>query len=181
VLNIPWGSFYVLKIVNRLKWEREYVDKVRPVKAMVLWGLLFDTWFTVKFAFLSSFYFMKTRFIYSPQRRSRLSVTAKILKQESTTFLQDLERDARALLDAQPQINTVIMGHSHNPMYKTYPNGKSYINTGTWTKMINLDLRGIGGSYRLTFALIEYDSDGVAKSSLQQWMGEYKPYRSFTG
>ena len=182
VLNIPWGSFYVLKIVNRLKWEREYVDKVRPVKAMVLWGLLFDTWFTLRFVFLSSFYFLKTRFIYSPQRRSQPHrVTAKILQQETTTFLQDLERDARHLLESQPKVHTIIMGHTHNPMYKTYPNGKTYINTGTWTKMINLDLRGIGGNYRLTFALIEYNAEGKATASLQQWMGEYKPYRSFTG
>lgn len=181
VLNIPWGSFYVLKIVNRLKWERDYVDKVRPVKAMLLWGLLFDTWFTIRFAFLSSFYFLKTRFIYSPQRRSRISVTLKIFRQESTTFLQDLEREARELLDAQPNVHTIIMGHTHHPMNKSYPDGKTYINTGTWTKMINLDLRGIGGSYRLNFALIEYRPDGRAMASLQQWMGEYRPYRAFTG
>ncbi|MBI3556666.1 MAG: metallophosphoesterase [Deltaproteobacteria bacterium] len=181
VLNIPWGSFYVLKIVNRFKWERDYVDKVRPVKAMFLWGLLFDTWFTLKFMFLSVFYFMKTRFIYSPQRRSRLTVTAKILQQETTTFLQDLERDARELLERQENVQILIMGHTHHPMYKSYPNGKTYINTGTWTKMINLDLRGIGGSYRLTFALVEYGVDGKAKASLQTWMGEYRPYRTFTG
>jgi UDP-2,3-diacylglucosamine pyrophosphatase LpxH len=184
VLNIPWGSFYVLKIVNRFKWEREYVDKVRPVKAMILWGLLFDTWFTLKFIFLSSFYFMKTRFIYSPQRRSRLAVTLKIFQQESTTFLQNLERDARDLLDAQPNIHTIIMGHSHHPMAKSYPDGKTYINTGTWTKMIHLDLRGIGAGHRLTFALIEYEDDGGTgrpRASLQQWMGEYRPHRVFTG
>lgn len=181
VLNIPWGSFYVLKIVNRFKWEREYVDKVRPVKAMILWGLLFDTWFTLKFMFLSLFYFMKTRFIYNPQRRSRLKVTMKILKQETTTFLQDLEHDARQLLDKQPNVHTIIMGHTHHPMYKSYPDGKTYINTGTWTKMINLDLRGIGGGYRLTFALVEYSDDGKARASLQQWLGEHKPHRVFTG
>lgn len=181
VLNIPWGSFYVLKIVNRLKWEREYVDKVRPVKAMILWGLLFDTWFTIRFAFLSAFYFIKTRFIYSPQRRSRLWVTMSILKQESTTFLQDLERDARQLLDEQRHVHTIVMGHTHHPMQKSYPDGKTYINTGTWTKMIWLDLRGIGSGYRLTFAFIEYDAEGKAKASLQQWMGEYKPHREFTG
>lgn len=181
VLNIPWGSFYVLKIVNRFKWERDYVDKVRPVKAMILWGLLFDTWFTLKFVFLSGFYFMKTRFIYSPARRSRLTVTVKILKQETTTFLQDLEKDARELLDGQSDVHTIIMGHSHHPMFKSYPDGKTYINTGTWTKMINLDLRGIGGNYRLTFAFIEYDEKGKAKATLEQWMGEYKPHRVFTG
>jgi UDP-2,3-diacylglucosamine pyrophosphatase LpxH len=181
VLNLPWGSFYVLKIVNRFKWEREYVDKVRPIKGMLLWGLFFDTWFTLRFMFLSSFYFMKTRFVYSRQRRSRLSVTLKILKQEFTTFLQDLEKDARALLDDLPGVHTLIMGHTHHPMHKTYPNGKSYINTGTWTKMTSLDLRGIGGGYRLTFALIEYDEAGSARASLQQWIGEHQPYRSFIG
>jgi UDP-2,3-diacylglucosamine pyrophosphatase LpxH len=181
VLNIPWGSFYVLKIVNRFKWEREYVDKVRPVKGMILWGLLFDTFFTLKFMFMSLFYFMKTRFIYSPQRRSRLSVTARIVKQEMTTFLQDLEGDARRLLDQQPHVHAVIMGHTHHPMHKTYPDGKTYVNTGTWTKMIHLDLSGIGSGYRLTFALIEYDDEGKGHPSLQQWEGEHRPHRSFTG
>ena len=46
VLNIPWGSFYVLKIVNRLKLERQYLDKVRPVGAFVIFGLLTDPLFT---------------------------------------------------------------------------------------------------------------------------------------
>lgn len=181
VLNIPWGSVYVLKIVNRLKWEREYVDKVRPVKGMILWGILFDPWFTIKFVFLSVFYFMKTRFIYSPQRRSRMGVTMKILQQESTTFLQDLEDDARRFLETRKDVNTMIMGHTHHPMEKTFPNGKTYINTGTWTKMISLDLRGIGTGYRLTFALIEYDENGKAHASLQQWLGDHKPHRAFSG
>jgi UDP-2,3-diacylglucosamine pyrophosphatase LpxH len=181
VLNIPWGSFYVLKIVNRFKSERDYVDKVRPIKAMILWGLLFDTWFILKFCFLSAFYFFKTRFIYSPQRRSRFLVTLKIFKQESTTFLQDLEKDARELLDRESNIHTVIMGHTHHPMVKSYPDGKAYINTGTWSRMINLDLRGIGSGYRLTFALIRYEKSGKAVATLEQWLGEHHPHRSFIG
>jgi predicted Zn-dependent peptidase len=39
VLNLPWGSFYVLKVINRFKWERDYVDKVRPIKIFLLFGL----------------------------------------------------------------------------------------------------------------------------------------------
>lgn len=180
VLNLPWGSFYVLKIVNRFKWEREYVDKVRPVKAMILWGLVFDTWFTLKFLFLSLFYFLKTRFIYSSDPKRRLQTTFKILKEETTTFLQDLEKSARELLRAQPEVHTVIMGHTHHPMFKVYPDGKCYLNTGTWTKMINLDLRSIGTATKLTFALIEYDEQGKARARLQQWMGEFTPHRSVT-
>lgn len=178
VLNIPWGSFYVLKIVNRLKWEREYLDKIRPIKVYVLFGLLLDPWFTLKFCFLSIYYFIRTRFVYSPKRQSKLRVTAEILKQE-TDFLLDLEKQARRLLDQEDQVSTVIFGHTHKPMNKVYPDGKQYINTGTWTKMINADWRSIGRSqYCLTFALVRI-RNGKSECDLRYWMGEYSPHRVF--
>ena len=179
VLNIPWGSFYVLKIVNRLKGEREFIDKVRPIKVFVFFGLILDPIFTLKFVFLSLFYFLRTRFIYSPKRHSSLRVTAKILSQE-TDFLLDLERQARRLLDSKEDIQTVIFGHTHKPMNKVYPDGKQYINTGTWTKMINLDWRSIGQQYCLTFAFIRI-RDGKSQCELRQWVGETGPHKAFQG
>lgn len=179
VLNIPWGSFYVLKIINRLKWEREYIDKVRPVKVFVLFGLLLDPWFTLKFCFLSAFYFLKTRFTWSPKRRSKLKVTLDILKEETKLF-RDLEGEARQLLDERGDVQTVIFGHTHRPMNKIYPDGKQYINTGTWTKMINLDWRGLGSQFRRTFAVIQI-KDGVARCDLRQWVGEHSPHQVFDG
>jgi UDP-2,3-diacylglucosamine pyrophosphatase LpxH len=182
VLNLPWGSIYVLKIINRFKAEREYVDKVRPAKAMLIWGLFTDTWFTLRFAFTSFFYFMKTRFVYSPSRRSRLAVTARIIKQESQTFLQDLQDAAWYVLEQRPDIHTVIFGHTHRPMHKVYRDGRSYINTGTWTKMINLDFKGLGGGndFNLTFAHIEI-KDGQSTASLRQWIGPHRPQREYAG
>jgi UDP-2,3-diacylglucosamine pyrophosphatase LpxH len=179
VLNIPWGSFYVLKILNRLKWEREFIDKVRPVKLFVLFSLLLDPLFTLRFVALSIFYFLKTRFVFSRRRRSSLKVTANILYQE-TDFLLDLERQARKLLDQCPDVKTLIFGHTHKPMNKVYPDGKQYINTGTWTKMINLDWRNIGRQYCLTFAHIRI-SEGLAQCELREWVGEQSPSRRFQG
>ncbi len=177
VLNIPWGSFYVLKIINRLKWEREFIDKVRPIKVFVFFGLILDPWFTLRFIALSTFYFLKTRFIYSPKRRSSLKVTAEILKQE-TDFLLDLERQARRHLDQEKDLKTVIFGHTHKPMNKVYPDGKQYINTGTWTKMINLDWRSIGQQFCLSFAFIRIQN-GKSECELRQWVGEHSPHRAF--
>ncbi|MGZ3696959.1 MAG: hypothetical protein ACXWP5_02600 [Bdellovibrionota bacterium] len=165
VLNIPWGSFYVLKIINRLKWEREFLDKVRPVKAFIFFGMIMDPWFTIKFCFLSTFYFLKTRLVWSPKRRSSIKVTAEILKQETKLF-QDLEREARHRLDQGKEIQTIIFGHTHRPMDKVYPDGKQYINTGTWTKMINLDWRSIGQQFCLTFALVKI-GEGRAQCELR--------------
>ncbi len=178
VLNIPWGSLYVLKIVNRLKFEREYLDKVRPVKIYLLFGLIFDTWFTLKYMFLTSIYFLKTRFTYSPKRRSSFRVTARILKQETSSFLLDLEKQARELLDQEKDVRTVIFGHTHIPMDKVWPDGKQYINTGTWTKMINLDLRSLGQQFCLTFALVRIQ-DGRAQCELRHWVGDSAPHKNF--
>ncbi len=177
VLNLPWGSFYVLKILNRLKPERPYVDKVRPAKAFVFFGLIFDPIFTLRFLFLSSFYFLKTRFVYSPKRRSSLRVTAEILRQE-TDFLLDLEKQARRHLDQEAELQTVIFGHTHKPMHRVYPDGKQYLNTGTWTKMVNLDWSNIGRQYALTFAHVELE-DGKAVCELRHWVGEQGPHRVF--
>lgn len=182
ILNQPWGSLYVLKIVNRLKWEREYLDRIRPLKLYVLVGLLLDPWFTLRFLALSTFFFLRTRFVYSRKRSSNLRVTADILKQETTVYL-DLERQARRLLDQDASLRTVIFGHTHRPMDKAYPDGKQYINTGTWTKMINLDWQRLGQQFCLTFAWIGYETQpggGVApRCELRQWVGEQGPHRVF--
>ncbi len=178
ILNLPWGSFYVLKIINRFRWERDYIDKIRPIKVFILFGIVLDPWFTIRFAFLSMMYFVFTRFVYSPTRRSRLSVTAEIVKQEMNLF-KDLDRPARRLLDQDPKLKTVIFGHTHYPMNKIYADGRQYINTGTWTKMLNLDWKGLGQQIRLTFALVRLREDGTAYCDLHQWVGEHKPHRVF--
>lgn len=177
VLNIPWGSIYVMKIINRMKWERPHVDKVRPVKIFVLFGLVLDTWFTLRFCLHTAYYFLKTRFVWSPKRRSRLLVTLGILRQE-TRLSRDLEAEARDLLDVRTDLKTVIFGHTHRPMDKVYPDGKQYINTGTWTRMINLDWSGLGQHLRRTFAYVEIEG-GEARSELREWVGEYQPHQSF--
>lgn len=177
ILNLPWGSIYVLKIINRMKWERAYVDKVRPVKVFILFGLILDPWFTIRFCALTAFYFIKTRFVYSPKRRSRLKVTMEIFKQE-TKLSHDLESEARELLTVRSDLKTVIFGHTHRPMDKIYPDGKQYINTGTWTRMINLDWSGLGQHLRRTFAYVEINGE-QARCELREWVGEYQPHQSF--
>jgi len=178
VLNMPWSSFFVLKIINRLKWEREYLDKIRPVKLFVLVGILIDPLFTLRFTVLSLFYFFQTRFIYSPMRRATWKVTAQILKQESAHVFQDLEREAREILTERRDLKTLIFGHTHRPMDKVWPDGKQYINTGTWTKMVNLDLRGLGQQVRRTFAFVHIQGQNL-RCELRNWVGESGPHQFF--
>lgn len=177
LLSLPWGSLYVLRIINRMKWEREHIDKVRPIRRFVFFSLFMDPWFTIRFVFLSALYFFRTRFVSSPKRHSSLKMTLEILRQE-VDFFMDLERQARKILDQEKEVRTIVFGHNHEPVNKVYPDGKQYINTGTWTKMINLDWRTIGQQFCLTFALIHI-KDGQSRSELRQWVGEHSPHTSF--
>ena len=42
ILNMPWGSIFVMKVITRLKEERPYVDKIRPFWAYLIRALVFD-------------------------------------------------------------------------------------------------------------------------------------------
>lgn len=176
-LKIPWGSIYVLKIVNRLKWEREHIDKVRPIKVYVLFGLIIDPLFTIKFMFLSSYYLIKTRLNFLRRFKYNFKTFMAYIKEESK-FFQDLESQARQVLDESPQTHTVIFGHTHRPMHKVYPDGKQYINSGTWTKMIQLDFKGLSQTFRRTFVVIEF-KEGKTHCELRHWAGFHSPHKPF--
>ena len=178
ILYMPWGSVYVTKIINRMKWERDYLDKVKPVKLFMLISLIFDPIFTMKFFLMNMFYFLNTRFIYNPRRRATIMNTLAIMRDEITPFYGH-EDDARAILDANEKVTTVIFGHTHGAMQRFYRDGKTYINTGTWTRMISLDFRHLGQSNNLTFALVEYTPEGAPIATLQEWRGVHQPHRPF--
>lgn len=177
LLKLPWGSIYVLKIINRLKWDRPYVDKIRPVKLFVMVGLFIDPLFTIKFSFLSGYYFLRARVLSGKLFKIRFNDLLEFIKQE-TKFFQDLEGSAKELLDNSPRTHTVIFGHTHRPMHKIYPSGKQYLNTGTWTRMIQLDFQGMGNVFRRTFALVHI-KDGKTHSELRQWEGNQSPHKAF--
>jgi predicted phosphodiesterase len=75
-------------------------------------------------------------------------------------------------------LHTVIMGHTHLPMHRVYENGRQYLNSGTWTKMIYLDWRYIGEPFRKTFVLVHI-KNGEIKAELNQWSGVRTPYSAF--
>ncbi len=178
VLNIPWGSIYVLKIINRMKWERRDLDKIRPLKVFAFFGLLFDPIFTMKFLLLSTFYFVRTRILSRSKSLFGFRHTLKMVFQERSFFL-DLEREAKDVLMQDPTMSTIIFGHTHLPMHRVFGNGKQYLNSGTWTKMIYMDWRFFGEPIRKTFVLVSL-KNGEVKAELNQWTGFNNPYQPYS-
>ncbi len=176
ILDLPWGSYYMLKVVNGLKTEKPYVDQVKPISLFILHGLLLDFRFTIKFIWMTIYHFFRTQFVENPFRKNKLLQTLLIVL-TSIRFIPDLEGNAQKILKHIVNINAIIMGHNHKFRYRAFENNKLYVNTGTWTRMINLGIDDFGHEIKLTYCVIEYNSNEKPKISLQEWMGTRKPHR----
>jgi UDP-2,3-diacylglucosamine pyrophosphatase LpxH len=169
VLNLPWGSIFVLRVINPLKLQRPDLDRIFPFKLMVVWGMIFDLRFTLKLVFRILLHFLRTRFINLRQQQASFLTTLRILREELAR-MDMLEHQAKRLLRRSGQaLSTIICGHTHGAKVRRF-GSKLYVNTGTWMKMIRLDLEAFGQPKQRTYARIEYRG-GKALTRLMQWHG----------
>lgn len=149
-----WGSYYVTHVINKYKQERYHVNAVRPIKNFLIHGLIFDTFFILRFMIANAYYFMMVRFLHY----YRLKLGWKKVIQESLnqlTLFQDYESLTKTFFKEHPLARVLIVGHTHEPILREYADGTKFINTGTWTKMINLDLGKHTEETMLTYAKIQ--------------------------
>ena len=78
----------------------------------------------------------------------------------------------RKLMRKHPHVHTVIMGHTHLRKVRRFGRNKTYINTGTWTNLISLDIANPGVNTDLSYATVEYTDDGhPPRAQLRAWEG----------
>lgn len=172
VLDLPWGTLWILEVMNPLKELRSHMDRMQPLGRFMLGSLIFDTGFVFKFLWHSAIYFLKHRIFTVKAWRQRLERLPRLVKEEIFTLTAGYDEEAMHELNKMRGVHTLVIGHSHGPRYMQLPNGKLLVNTGTWVKMINLDLRYLGQDSGLTYAIIEYTDEGRPKTSLMRWNGK---------
>ena len=182
-----WGSYYVINVINRYKQERPHINAVRPIKHFIIHGLIFDTFFTLRFILSNVHYYVMVRFWYYIKLKVGWKRVIKDLLRELTLF-QDFETLTRDFFAQKPQAKLLIVGHTHNPTLRLFNDGTAFMNTGTWTKMVNLDLaqgqemttlpyaRVV--SYQDNVSLTEFEND--VEFDLKVWTGiNNLPYKEF--
>ncbi len=177
----PWGSYYVTRVINKFKEERDHVNAVRPIYKFLINGLIYDTFFTIRFMLANFFYFMMVRTIYIFKQSRSIKEIMEFVFKELELFA-DYESLTYDFLNENKDTDVLIVGHTHEPIYRSYNNGKTFINTGTWTKMYHLDFGKGDHTENLTFAKIDIlkDEKGLM-SNLYSWKGVSKlPYSSFS-
>lgn len=183
----PWGSYYVTRVVNKFKEERSYINQLRPVQAFLIYGLVFDTLFTLRFLFANLYYFLMVRFLDFYQNNKSWKEVLTNAAKELELFYQS-EEIAPAFFK-ENKIKALILGHTHAPIFQTYEEGHILVNTGTWTKTVNLDFYSQMSAVNLTYCQIEVteqkprplDPFEHLDVSLNSWKGKRNlPYVIFS-
>ena len=155
----PWGSYYVVHVINKYKLERDHVNAVRPIKTFLIHGLIFDTFFIMRFMIANAYYYLMIRFLrYYRLKLGWKKIIGDILNE--ITLFQDYESLTRDFFLQNEDAKVLIVGHTHEPIYSESSDGTKFINTGTWTRMVNLDLSHDQNDTPLTYAKVEiFDSE----------------------
>ncbi|MBI3725250.1 hypothetical protein HY251_15065 [bacterium] len=178
MLNLPWGSIFILKVLNTLKERRPYIDRIQPFSLYLYGALFLDTRFAMQLCALALYQFLKTR-VFTPFSRKRRSSVLKTLKTifEFSAF-PDFDFHGRKLLEKQDHVHAVLLGHTHLAKVRRFGRDKIYVNTGTWTDLISLDIAAFGMRNELTYAVVEYpEGEARPRVGLKAWTGYHELWR----
>ena len=172
ILNLPLGSRYIIHVLNEEKAQRPYIDKVAPFRRYYQWALFNDPGVVLRISARSLAFAARAALQRIPHLDPMplADLARRLLRY---TAFPTLEREARHLL-ARRGYHTVIMGHTHVPMYREYGRDRVYVNTGTWNAMTSLDMGTLGRTEQLTYAHVEY-VDGRPRARLREWHGLSRP------
>jgi UDP-2,3-diacylglucosamine pyrophosphatase LpxH len=176
VLALSWGSLWILEVMNPLKEIRSHVDRIQPLRRFLWSSAFLDPGFVFKFLWRSTVYFLRHRIFTIQAWRDRIMNFPRLIREELLELTSG-GYDERAMhaLNKIRGAHTLIVGHSHGPRFLQLPNDRILVNTGTWVKMINLDLQYLGQDSGLTYAVISYDDNGNPETTLMRWQGAHEP------
>lgn len=175
ILDLPWGSLWCMEVLYPAKLRRPHIDQVVPFRRFLFASLLFDFRFTLGFCLRTIVHFLRKRMNNVRGFWAKVKTTPTVLKEEIFA-IGDFDSEAIRTLRRLHGVHTLIVGHSHSPKVRAIEEGKVYVNTGSWVRMINLDIQHLGQENGLTYALIEYDSEGKPQTSLLRWHGIHRAY-----
>lgn len=179
----PWGSYYVTRVINKFKEGRDYINAVRPINKFMINGIIYDFLYTLRFAFANFYYFMMVRFVMIFKQNKGLFEVLENVRKEIHLF-QNYEAVTEEFVTKNEDVHALIVGHTHDPIFREYDDGSIFINTGTWTKMYNLDFGKNFYGARLTFAKVDVKEKELPEEgkiierfdhldiSLNEWRGK---------
>ncbi|MGE0707708.1 MAG: metallophosphoesterase [Planctomycetota bacterium] len=179
VLRQPFGSYFVLEVLNAMKEKRPYVDRVQPFALYLAGAVLFDTAVALRLMSLAAraFWRYRLRPLLARPRLNPVTLSEFLETFWEYSAFPNFERKVHKMMRRNPRIHTVIMGHTHLRKVRRFAHNRTYINTGTWTDLISLEISNLGVNRELTYATVEYFPDRPPLARLRAWKGYTQLWR----
>ena len=68
---------------------------------------------------------------------------------------EDYESLTRDFFKRNENAKVLIVGHTHKPTFREFNDGTKFLNTGTWMRTVNLDLKSEFSDVPKTFAHVQ--------------------------
>ena len=80
-----------------------------------------------------------------------------------------LSLHAKEIMQANPSIEAVLFGHTHNPEQRMIMKDKWYFNTGTWIPVFETSSADVRLDKTFTFIYINCNEKPLSGEKLQRW------------
>lgn len=171
IFRMPWGSLFVMEFLSPLKKFRPYIDKVKPFRIYLKWAFVNDNIFFWKIVFGILRFWLRNRFSRDPVRRREFALSPGRIANAMTHESMD---DAALRILKKTNYRYVLFGHSHNWCHRRYGAYGEYINTGTWTEVISLEIANLGRRLDRTYVYIDCTDEEALVVRLKRWHGRHQ-------
>lgn len=178
ILNLPWGSLFCILVLPQLKKDRPNIDKVRPLSKYAKWCFYYDFSFFIKAIRLIFNSVLRLTGRKDFQHSKGFWGTVKLLRQFA--IYPKYAKLTRQLMKRKKYIRTMIIGHTHIREWRRFPDGKFYLNSGTWNIIPSFDVGQQADEKKLTYLYLNVNdlSNELLDVSINSWQGQWKPFRS---
>lgn len=137
VLNMPLGSYWMIRVVNKIKLKNPLVGRLHNISSVWVNAALHRWGWNVYAGSALFWTFVHSQLLafWNIRRKSKFLLTVKIVL--ATISDDSVGRYAMKCLKERDDIDVVVMGHDHHWTRQSSPDG-TYINTGSWALMFDL-------------------------------------------
>lgn len=177
ILNLPWASLFCIYLLPKLKENRPYFDKVRPISLYIWWTLLNDFRFFMYLSWHVIAYVIRTQF--RPYGKYNKNFRISLRQLTKIAIHPKYEKFAKRILATRPDVKVVVMGHTHITEWRRFSDKRHYFNCGTWNHVPSMNRalhKNIMNLYYVCIDINEKKSQ-IKSASLNVWQGKWTPYR----
>jgi len=138
ILNAPYGNYMFVDMVIRLKYGNPLVGSVRSDKRVWNYAFRYRWVWGLRTGVLLLWHFIYSHFLAIADIRRKATFRRILDIVAWTTSNQSVDQYAEQLLERNPDVKVVALGHSHNKRCLTSDKG-TYLNVGNWSRSYRLE------------------------------------------